>query len=138
MARTVRQFWAILAIGLGVTAGVPARAYEWTVTLGVEGRVMPSFEGSANYTLRPIPLIDIRRTDYPQHFQGTRDGASIGILETGSFRAGVVGKVLFPRNEDDDRALHGLGDVGWTLEAGVFGEFWPVNWLRTRAEIRQG
>lgn len=134
----VRRFWAILALGLCVTAAAPARAYDWTVTLGAEGRVMPSYAGSDDYALRPIPLIDIRGANDPRRFQATRDGASIGLFESGKFRAGLTGKVLFPRDEDDDRNLHGLGDVEWAVEAGVFGEFWPVNWLRTRAEIRQG
>jgi outer membrane protein len=134
----VRAVGAVLAFALGIAACAPARAYDWTITLGAEGRVMPSYSGSDNYVLRPIPLFDIRRADYPRQFQSTRDGASIGILESGRFRAGATFKVLFPRDQDDDRNLRGLGDVGWTLEAGAFAEFWPLQWLRTRGEIRQG
>jgi outer membrane protein len=133
-----RAGWAVLAIVAGWAAAAPAYAYDWTVTLGAQGRVMPSFGGSDEYVLRPIPLIDIRRADYPRQFQSTRDGANIGIFESGAFRAGLTGKVLFPRDQDDDRDLRGLGDVGWALEVGVFGEIWPANWLRTRVEIRQG
>jgi hypothetical protein len=29
--------------------------------VGVEGRVLPSYEGSGSSVLRPIPLFDIRR-----------------------------------------------------------------------------
>jgi outer membrane protein len=133
-----RAGWAVLAIVAGCAAAAPAHAYDWTVTLGAQGRVMPSFGGSDEYVLRPIPLIDIRRADYPRQFQSTRDGANIGIFESGAFRAGLTGKVLFPRDQDDDRDLRGLGDVGWALEVGVFGEIWPASWLRTRVEIRQG
>jgi outer membrane protein len=34
--------------------------------------------------------------------------------------------------------LHGLGDVPWAGEVGIFAEYWLVPWLRTRAEVRQG
>jgi outer membrane protein len=127
-----------LSFGLGLAAATPALAYDWTVTIGVEGRVMPSYVGSNSYDLRPIPLIDIRRADFPRRFQSTRDGASISLFESGSFRAGLTGKVVFPRDQDDDRDLRGLGDVDWAFEGGVFAEYWPTTWLRTRADIRQG
>jgi outer membrane protein len=47
-------------------------------------------------------------------------------------------KLQFPRKESSHTDLRGLGDVGWTLEAGAFAEYWPVRWLRGRVELRQG
>ncbi len=119
-------------------AAVPAIAYDWTVTVGIEGRVMPTYWGADDSTLRAIPLFDVRRSDFPIRFQSTRDGASIGILDIGMFRAGLTGKVVAPRDQDDDGNLRGLGDVDWAFEAGVFAEYWPKTWLRTRIDLRQG
>jgi outer membrane protein len=128
---------AIALTVVGVAVATPASAYDWTVTLGIEGSVMPSYLGSDEYVLRPTPLFDIRRAG-PRRFSGTRDGASIGLFEGSNFRAGLTGKIVRPRDQDDDAALRGLGDVDWTLEVGAFAEYWPVQWFRARAAVRQG
>jgi outer membrane protein len=109
-----------------------------TVTLGAEARFLPSFEGSSNTRFLPFPVFDIRRAGEARRFKSPRDGASIGIIETNNFRLGPTLKIRLPRNEGDDIALRGLGDTKFAIEAGGFVEFWPVEWLRTRAELRQG
>ena len=131
-------FAATIPVPVAVASEPPARLDGWTVTLGLEGRVLPSFEGSERFMLLPVPLIDIRRAGTPRQFKSPRDGLSVAILETGMFRFGVTGKLRLPRTERDDADLRGLGNIGWGVEAGVFGEFWPVPWLRTRGEVRQG
>jgi outer membrane protein len=137
------------AVGKGLGAGMlaaaamlltaaSATAEDWTVSLGAEGRVVPSFLGSDRYIFAPFPVIDIRRAGTPARFHSPRDGASLGIIESGSFRLGPTVKIELPRRESDDDDLKGLGNVDWTVEAGLFAEFWPLQWLRTRAEVRQG
>lgn len=116
----------------------PKPLADWTLTIGVEGRVLPSFEGSDRYVLRPFPIIDVRRAGTPRRFSSPRDGISVAIVNVGQFRFGPTGKVALPRRESDDAALRALGDVGWTFEIGAFGEYWLWPWLRTRAEVRQG
>jgi outer membrane protein len=111
---------------------------DWTVTLGVEGRVLPTYEGSGNMMLRPFPMFDVRRAGKPARFRSPRDGFSFGILDYGRFIAGPTTKVRFARNEGDSSNLRGLGDIGWTFEAGAFAEYWPTDLLRTRVELRQG
>jgi len=128
---------AATAALLALSAGA-ATAADWTVMLGVEGRVLPKFDGSANAMLAPFPLFDVRRAGTPATFRGPRDGASFGLVESGRFRAGPVFKIHLPRREGDDSDLRGLGNVDWTLEAGGFVEYWPTDWLRGRAELRQG
>jgi outer membrane protein len=112
---------------------------DWTVTLGIEGRVLPAYEGSDRYVLAPFPIVDIRRAGTPRRFSSPRDGVSVAIINIGQFRLGPTGKLVMPRDESDDAAaLRGLGDVDWALEVGLFAEYWPAPWLRTRAEVRQG
>ncbi|MPZ55107.1 MAG: MipA/OmpV family protein [Rhizobiales bacterium] len=138
-------FAAILAGGLApapvwsqVEAPRAVPAADWTVTLGVEGRVLPAFEGSDRYVVRPFPIVDIRRAGTPRRFSSPRDGVSVAIVNVGQFRFGPSGKASLPRRESDDPGLRGLGDVDWTLEIGAFAEYWVLPWLRTRAELRQG
>lgn len=111
---------------------------DWTITLGIEAGVLPSYAGSDRYELRPVPLINIRRVGTPRDFSSPRDGASVAILESGRFHLGPTAKLRAPRRETDDSNLAGLGGVGWAIEAGLFAEYWPVDWLRTRVEVRQG
>lgn len=111
---------------------------DWTITLGVEGRLLPSFSGSDRYVIRPAPLFDIRRAGTPRRFSSPRDGFGFGILESGAFRLGPTAKLQLPRKESDDIRLRGLGDVNWAVELGLFAEYWPAQWLRTRVEVRQG
>jgi outer membrane protein len=127
---------ALVASVIGVA--VPAAAADWTITLGAEGRLQPTFEGSDRYEVVPFPVIDIRQAGTPEHFKSPRDGFGVGLYEYGPLRFGVVGNVVLPRNDSDDDDLRGLGDVDWAFEIGAFAEYWPVNWLRTRAELRQG
>jgi len=119
-------------------AWAPGAAKEWTVTLGVEGRMTPTFPGSDRYTFLPLPLFDVRRAGTPPRFHSPRDGFGVPILDTGSFRAGPAFKIRLPRRESADSNLNGLGNVDFTVEAGGFVEFWPTQWLRTRGELRQG
>ncbi|MFA6268176.1 MAG: MipA/OmpV family protein [Pseudolabrys sp.] len=119
-------------------AGEATATSDWTLTIGVEGRVLPRFEGSQNEILRPIPVFRVRRAGTPEQFRSARDGAGVAVINTPQFKFGPAFKVKLPRKESDDIALRGLGDIDWTLEAGGFAEFWPVDWLRTRLEIRQG
>src|SRR6201999_1857465 len=111
---------------------------EWTLTVGAEGRALPEFEGGSRFSGIAIPRFEIRQAGTPERFYSPRQGLGLGVIDTGNCRFGPVLKLRLPRYEGDDYALHGLGNVDWTLEAGLFGEYWPTHWLRTRAEVRQG
>jgi MipA family protein len=117
----------------------PDTSSDWTVTVGAEGRVEPIFQGSSRDVLRPYPIVAVRRSWKPEPFRGPRDGIGIGLIEGSNFQIGPVGQLIWHRRERmDPSALQGLGDVRWAVELGVFGEYWAVPWLRTRAEVRQG
>lgn len=134
---------AVLVMAATAQAAEPAAPLgpipgEWTVTLGVEGRVKPTFEGADTYEVLPAPLFSMRRIGTPRRFSAPRDSAGIAIIEGGGFHFGPVGKIRLGRDQDDDDALRGLGDVDWTFELGAFLEYWPVEWLRGRIEARRG
>ena len=58
------------------------------------------------------------------------------MIDDGGIRAGLTGKFLFTRDSKDE--LKGLDPVRWGGEAGGFFEFYPLDWLRMRAELRHG
>jgi MipA family protein len=117
---------------------LPPPSYDWTITVGAEGRVEPLFQGSKKYVLQPYPLFDFRRYGKPEQFHGPRDGIDFTLFEGRNFQIGPVGQFRSTRRESDDAALRGLGDVPWAVEAGIFVQYWWVPWLRARAEVRQG
>jgi outer membrane protein len=119
-------------------AVAPTPSYDWTVTIGAEGRFEPLFQGADRNVVRPYPIVAIRRFGKAEPFRGPRDGIGVGLIEGSNFQIGPVGQLVRARNEGDDSALRGLGDVPWAVEVGIFAEYWAVPWLRTRAEVRQG
>ena len=127
---------ALALVAAGATK--PAAAEDWIVSLGAQGRLIPTYPGSGSYMLQPYPLIDIHRAGNNAKFSAPRDGLSVSLFEIGRFRAGVAGLLRTPRRESNDNDLVGLGNVDWTVELGGFAEFWPRDWLRVRGELRQG
>jgi outer membrane protein len=108
---------------------------EWRFSLGVGGLYAPTYLGSNNYDLDPLPLIDIRYRD--RLFLSTRDGLGINLLSRSNWRAGPVLKYRRGRDQDDDAALHGLGDVDPAGEIGGFVHY-DLRPFTMGAEIRQG
>ena len=45
---------------------------------------------------------------------------------------------MWPRYQSWYSQINGLGDVNLAVQLGGFAAYWPVPWLRLRAEIRQG
>jgi outer membrane protein len=117
---------------------LPSPSGLWTVTVGAGGELKPDFEGAKTYMLSPVPIFSVRRAGTPDRFRSPRDGASLTLVEFDGFHAGAVGKLKGARTAANNAALTGLGDVNMALELGGFAEYYPVDWLRTRVEVRQG
>jgi outer membrane protein len=117
---------------------LPSPSGLWTVTVGAGGELKPDFEGAKAYMLSPVPIFSVRRAGTPDRFRSPRDGASLTLIDFEGFHAGPVGKLKGARNAGDNAALNGLGNVNAALELGGFAEYYPVDWLRGRVELRQG
>lgn len=140
----------ILSLGLvlGLASGALAQdnsptgsswySGNWSLTIGAAGMVGPDFEGSQKYILSGEPLVSFGRQGTVTRFSSRNDNISFGLIDTGDFRAGLVGKLLLPRDSSDYRGLKGLHDVKFGGEAGLFAEFYPTDWLRVRGEVRRG
>lgn len=111
----------------------------WVVTLGGYGVVEPAFLGAKDYVFSGRPIIDIHQAGAREWLTLPNDAFSITLYQTGNFRIGAAGDYLNSRQHNDDPAeLRGLRDIDYTLELGAFAEYYPVPFLRTRAELLQG
>jgi MipA family protein len=117
---------------------VPPVSGNWTVMVGIGGEYKPDFEGANRSMLSPVPIFSIRRAGSAESFRGPRDSASIAFIDFGDLRAGPAAKFVASRKANNYPELNGLGDVNATVELGGFVEYFPVDWFRTRAELRQG
>src|ERR1700681_1069460 len=117
---------------------LPPVSGTWTVMVGVGGEYKPDFEGATRSMLSPVPIFSIRRAGSTEQFRGPRDSSSIALIDFGDLRAGPAGKFVSSRKASNYSELNGLGDVKTTVELGGFIEYYPVDWFRTRGELRQG
>ena len=117
---------------------VPSVSGDWTVMVGVGGEYKPDFEGAKRSMLSPVPIFSIRRAGSAEQFRSPRDSASIALIDFGDLRAGPAAKLRSSRKASSYSELNGLGDVKTAFELGGFVEYFPVDWFRTRVELRQG
>lgn len=131
---------------LASLAALPALAAEpgaplaggWIVTLKGNVRAAPAYPGADNFDVIGYPSFSLRRAGTPERFSAPDDGLSVSILGESALRLGVVGRFQGGRYLADDRRLLGLDKVKWAVEPGLFVEYWPVSFLRARAELRHG
>jgi len=139
---------ALLALGSagGAHAAEPALlpfspepASGWIITLGGSAQIGPKFDGSSKWGLSGMPSLSWRRAGEDAGFSAPDDGLDYALYETPTFSFGPVASFRDGRYSGSSRRLTGLRDLPWTIEAGAFVEFWPIqDRLRTRLEIRQG
>lgn len=118
--------------------GQPWWSGDWYVSLGAAGFVAPKFEGGRRNKLQWQPLVSVGKQGTGPRFTSRNDSPSFSLLDNGAVRAGVVAKYDPSRDAGDDHALKGMKKVKWGAEAGAFVEVYPTDWLRARAEVRQG
>lgn len=117
----------------------PALAADgWTVTIRGAGGVSPGWDGARDLTPFLLPGLSVRKAGAPTSFAAPDDAVGVALLDEGWLKAGPVGRLRGPRRQSQHAVLRGLHDIDWTLEAGLFAEFWPMEKIRTRVEIRQG
>lgn len=109
----------------------------WIVTVGAKILVQPSYPGSSDYSVWPLPTLSFRDPNSPEVWGSPDDSFSIAVISTQWIRVGFVGAFESDRDKHDDRKLKGLKPIDWAFEAGGFVEVWPVEWLRGRVEVRK-
>jgi outer membrane scaffolding protein for murein synthesis (MipA/OmpV family) len=121
-----------------IFGAVPAIPAGWIVTLKGNLRVGPSYPGADDFSFIGYPSLSFRRAGTVERFSAPDDGLSFSFLDDSALRFGVVGRFQGGRYLQDDRRLLGLEKINWAIEPGLFAEYWPLEFLRARAEIRRG
>lgn len=111
---------------------------QWTLTLGGYAMAVPNWMGSDEYEFGFKPIISISRADRLSRFSSFNDNPSIALWDTGVFEAGIVGKLDWKRDASSANALRGMSDIDYAFEAGGYAQWFPVDWLRLRGELRYG
>ncbi|PYE90410.1 outer membrane scaffolding protein for murein synthesis (MipA/OmpV family) [Phyllobacterium leguminum] len=111
---------------------------DWYLTVGAAGFAAPRFEGSSSRVFSGTPMISLGRAGSTTRFSSRIDNPSFALIDNDRFRAGINGKLLFERDGDTADELKGLDPVRFGGELGGFAEVYPTDWLRLRAEVRQG
>lgn len=111
---------------------------DWSLTLGASGFVAPRYESGKDYIFHATPIVSLAKAGPEARFVSRNDAISFSLYDAGGIRAGVAGKLIFGRDGDDADELRGLDPVRFGGEIGGFAEAYPTDWLRVRAEVRQG
>jgi outer membrane scaffolding protein for murein synthesis (MipA/OmpV family) len=140
----VNKSCAALAAGLLVSSPASAEEFlsflsgEWLVTAKANLVASPAYPGSSRLSVLPFPSLSVRRSGSPETFSSPDDTISFALYDIGWLKAGPAGRFLGARDSKDHAELTGLRKVDWTAEAGGFVEYWPVEKIRTRLEVRYG
>ncbi len=140
---------AVFAVALGSGAAqsaefaipylTPAPASGWIISIGGTAQARPKYEGASTFGFSGAPSLSWRRVGETPAFSAPDDGIGLALFDNKTFRFGPVGRFRAVRYSGSEAELRGLRDVPWTVEAGLFVEYWPiVDRLRTRIEVRQG
>jgi outer membrane protein len=117
----------------------PTPAKGWIITLGGSFQLGPRYDGAKSYGPSFMPSLSWRRVGEPAGFSAPDDSFDYAIYDTDRFDVGVVGSYNSGRYSGSTYRLRGLRDVPWSVEAGLYAEYWILpERLRTRVEIRQG
>ncbi|MFC3637921.1 MipA/OmpV family protein [Camelimonas fluminis] len=111
----------------------------WIVTLGGGFQLGPKYDGASKAGFSYSPSISWRRANEPEGFSAPDDSLDFSLYDSRSFSFGAVLAYRAGRYAASTPRLYGLRDLPWTVEGGVFAEYWPIlDRLRTRIEVRQG
>ncbi len=111
--------------------------FGWTLSNARVGvRIAPDYLGSDEFQATPTGSLTLSRGGAEESFGAPDDGASLGLVGTDRWSAGLSARLR--RGRDNDGDLQGFEKVDWSVEAGGFLNLWPMPWLRLRGEIRHG
>ena len=94
---------------------------DWRIELGGGAMVTPEYEGSEDYQVMALPMVDIVWRDLV--FLNAYKGLGVNILKNERATLGMAVGYSFGRDEDDSDDLNGLGDVEGGAKLTAFAEY---------------
>ena len=129
----IRAASLLLAVVLAfpATAQTPPQR-DWAMTIGAAAAYVPDYEGSDDHKVRALPYVDASYKD-TVFFRGTTLGANLvsvnGPRPGDGLKIGPLIRYGFGRDEGDNEALRGLGDIDAAIELGGFARYSAGPWL---------
>lgn len=116
----------------------PTPVSGWIVTVRANAGFSPNYDGSKDLSPYLLPGLGMRRPDSPVAFGAPDESPGFALYDNGFVKAGLSGRLRGPRQQSLYPELHGVHDIDWTIEGGAFAEFWTLQKLRARVELRHG
>ncbi|BAK65220.1 MltA-interacting MipA family protein [Sphingobium sp. SYK-6] len=104
------------------------------VALGPQ--LVPAYPGADRVSLRPFMEVDLARGESPFPFEAPDESFGFPLARVGTFEIGPALNFEGRRRSSD--TAPGIATVERTLEAGAFVQFYVVETLRLRADVRRG
>lgn len=114
---------ALSGVEAQASEGRPGADGDFSVELGAGVLVAPDYKGSDDYEARAIPVVEISWKD--RVFLSGRRGLGVNALKTEDVTAGAALGWQFGRDEDDNDALAGMGDVDGSPTGRLFFDYAP-------------
>lgn len=106
------------------------------IRLGLGPITSPDYDGDDSYDIKPAPMVSLHYRDLilidNNNIRINLFGKD-GLFDSNRYRAGPLLKLDRGRDESDSKDLTGLGDVGTSIEVGVFASY---TYERTRVRLR--
>ncbi|MEL7487627.1 MAG: MipA/OmpV family protein [Pseudomonadota bacterium] len=105
------------------------------LSVGVGPVFQPDYFGSDDYEIEADPQVYVKFNNFV--FLDD-DGADFGLFGFSGFTFGPSIRIVGDRDEDENPALQGLGDIGLTFELGGFVSTTFADRMNFRFKVRQG
>ncbi len=110
--------------------------FGWSVATTLQLRVAPDYMGSKTYRVGPGGSLRLFRPGVEPAFAPPDDSPSLQLVGDQGLNAGLVAR--WRSSRDDHGDLRGFDKIDWSVEPGGFVNWWPVEGLRVRGEVRHG
>lgn len=112
---------SVLGGSCSVLAEEPAS--DWEIQIGAGAMVSPDYEGSDDYEVNPLPMVNISYKDRV-FLDGPSIGANLFVWDGprpgDQLKIGPLLRYQMGRDDDDNDALKGLGSIDGSAEVGGF------------------
>lgn len=125
--------WRPLRDFIGVLTFLTPETTDLSVGVGPAYR--PDYFGSNDYEIQPDPEVYVKFRNFVFL---DNDGADFALFGFSGFSFGPSIRVVGDRDEEDNVALTGLGDIDHTFEVGGFAATKFIDRFLVRAKVRKG
>jgi outer membrane protein len=117
----------------------PNPASTWVVSIGGMAKLEPAYAGSTHFAPGFAPSLSWHKPGETPGFSAPDDAIDLELYQNKFFKVGVAGGLDLGRSSADSDRLIGVHGIKWTLQAGIFAEYWPIHdHFRTRIELLHG